>query len=62
VVNADVYPSCVSRKVVDPIGCYLSQFGIDEVINPDLLWPANRLVFSAGILEVADQFLLLGID
>ena len=62
VVDTNIDPSSVGCQVIDPIGCYLAELGIDEVIDSYLLWRANRLVLSASILEVTDQLLLLGID
>ena len=61
-VDADIDPSGIGCKVIDPIGCHLAKVRIDEAINSYLLWRANRLILSASILETTDQFLLLGID
>ena len=52
----------VGRDIVDPVGDRLANRVTRKIMNVDefrfILW----LPFSSGVLEVADKFLLLGID
>ncbi len=60
-VDADIDPALVPRHIVDAIRDGLAQLWIDEVVGANLLWLTLRAPFSAAILEIADQLLLLRI-
>jgi len=62
VINADIDPASIGGQIVDAVRSDLAQFRIDEVMNPDFFGRALGLPFLACVLEVANQFLLLGID
>src|SRR5208337_1929374 len=62
VVDAEIDPSGVGSDVVDPVGYGLAEFGDDEVMHPDRLGLTLGPQLPPAILEVADEFLLLGID
>jgi len=61
VVDADAHPARVAGEVVHPVGDGLAVLLDDEVVNLDRLGAAFGPPLSAGILEVADEFLLLGV-
>src|SRR5690349_7470115 len=60
-IQADADPAGVGGEVVDAVGRYLAQPGQLEIMHPHRLGPALRAQFAAGVLEVADQLLLLGV-
>ncbi len=60
-VDANVDPARIVDQVVDAIGAGFAQLGNHEVIHPHRLGLALGLPFASGILEIAHQFLLLGI-
>src|SRR5260370_42142520 len=62
VVDADAYPAGVAGDVVDTIRHGTSELGDLEVMHAHRLGFAFRAQLTAGILEIADEFLLLGID
>ena len=62
VVDADADPAGVLADVVDPVRHGAALAADEEVVDPHFLRLALRTPFAAGVLEVADQFLLLGID
>ena len=61
VIGADVHPSGVRRQVIDPVRDRLAQVPVGEVmgVHPDR--PARGPPLPAAVLELADQFLLLGV-
>ena len=61
-IDSDAHPALVGRQVVDAVGRHLAEFGIDEIMDPRCLRIALRPPFPAAVLEIADQFLLLGVD
>lgn len=62
VIDPDTDPSLVVGDVVNTVGRGATEFGVDEVVGADLFGRSGRLVFTAAIPEVADQFFLLRID
>ena len=61
-VHAHADPPEVGADVVDAVGDSLAEFLIDEVIDADLRRMPRGVPLTARILEVAEEFLLLGID
>ncbi len=61
-VNADTDPPGVAGEIVDPVGNGLAARRNQEVVDADRRGAAFRSPLASGILEVADQFLLLRID
>jgi hypothetical protein len=61
-VDADIDPALVGGDVLDAIGRDLAEFGYLEVMHPNGLGLALGTQLFAAVLEVADQFLLLGVD
>jgi hypothetical protein len=59
---ADTDPAGVGGKIIDTVGHCPSQSLDEEVVNPHLFRVALRPPFPAAVLEIADQFLLLGIN
>ncbi len=62
VVDPDINPARVRRDVIDPVGRYLAQFGDLEVVHPHPLGLALGAQFPTAVPEIANQFLLLGVD
>jgi hypothetical protein len=52
----------VAGDIVDAIGCSAPEFGDDKIVHANFLGRALGSPFAPGVLEVADQFLLLGVD
>src|SRR6266480_6953790 len=61
VILADADPPGVLRDVVDAVGDRLAERGVCEVMDPHLDRLPDGLPFPAGILEVPDELLLLGV-
>jgi hypothetical protein len=61
VVRPHVDPARVAGHVVDPIGRNPAEPRDHEVIDTDNLWVALRAPLPPGVLEIADQLLLLGV-
>src|SRR4051812_21126768 len=61
VVDADADPTGIGGEIVDAIGHRPTEFLDQEVMHADLLGIATRPPLPAGVLEVSDQFLLLGV-
>jgi hypothetical protein len=61
-VDADAHPTRVGGKIVDAIGHSTTEVGDDKIVHANFLRLALRPPFAASVLEVADQFLLLGVD
>jgi hypothetical protein len=60
-IGPDADPARVAGHVIDPVGRVATEFRDDEVIDPHRFRLPLRLPLPPGILEVPDQFLLLGI-
>src|SRR5260370_23406503 len=52
----------VGRHIIEAIGDCFADGVAGNVVHPRLLWRRFRLAFLACVLEVSDQFLLLGVD
>ena len=61
-VDADTHPPGIVGNVVDPVGRRPPELRDDEVVRTHRLGLTLRTVLTTAILEIADQFLLLGID
>ena len=61
-VDADADPAFIIGEVVDPIGDRFAELAVEKVMDADRDRLPVRPPFATAILEVADQFLLLGID
>jgi hypothetical protein len=61
-IDSDADPSLVVGDVVNAVGRGASKLGINEVVDADLLGRSGWPIFTSAILEVADEFFLLGID
>jgi len=62
VIGADADPSYIVVDVVDAIGHGAAQLGIDEVMDVDGFRSAFRTPLPAVVLEIAHEFLLLGVN
>ena len=62
VVDTDRDPAGVGRDVVDAIGDGLAQVLVGEVVDVDAFGLTHGLVLASAVLELPDQFLLLGVD
>jgi hypothetical protein len=62
VISTDAHESIVGRKVVDAVRDRLADGIAGKVMHVDPLGLTFRLPFAAAVLEVADEFFLLGID
>ncbi len=52
-------PALVSLQIIHAVRHRLARFGNQEVMHADRLWAAFRSPVAPGILEIADEFLLL---
>src|SRR5712692_2359666 len=62
VVHTHADPAQVAAEVVDAVGDHLPLLRFQEIVNLHFLRVPLRPPRSAGILEPAHQFLLLGVD
>src|SRR5271166_304417 len=62
VIDPNAHPALIGSDIVDPVGRHLAEFRIDEIMDANLLGISLGLPFPAAVLEVPDQFLLLGVD
>jgi len=61
-VHPDTNPACISGDIVDTIWHRTTECFAEEVVNLDFFGIALASPFPASILEVANQFFLLGVD
>jgi len=61
-IDPHIYPALIGRQIIDSVGNHFAQVGVGKVMHVHWLWGAGRLPFPPGILKVADQFFLFGID
>jgi hypothetical protein len=62
VVDAEIDPSFVGGDVIHPVGHRLAEFRDDEIMHPDRLGLPLGAQLAPAVLEVANEFLLLGIN
>jgi len=62
VVDADTDPAGIRGKIIDAIGHRTTKFLDQEIVDPDRFRISLGAIFPAIVAEVADQFLLLGVD
>ena len=60
-IDAHAHPAGVGRQVVHPVGDRLAQLRVQEIMDADLFGATLGLPLPSAVLEVADQFLLLGV-
>ena len=61
-VDAHTHPTDVAGNIVDAIGHCPTEFGNDKIVHANLLGTSLWPPFATGVLEVADQLLLLGVN
>ena len=61
-IDADIDPAMVGGDVVDAIGRDLAKFRDLEIMHPNRFRLTLGTQLTAGVLEVANQFLLFRID
>jgi len=61
VIGAHVDPAGVRREIVDPVRDGLAQLGVGEVMDVHRHGITRRPPLAAVVLELADEFLLLGV-
>src|SRR5689334_24040492 len=61
-VDADTHPPGIRSQIIDAIGHRSAEFLDEEVVHPDLFRTPLRPILAAIVAEIADQFLLLGVD
>ena len=60
-VDPHIDPAQIVGEIVHAVGDHLAEFGDHKVVHPHRFGFAFRTQFSATVLEVAHQFLLLGV-
>jgi hypothetical protein len=61
-VDADTHPPGIRGQIIDTIGHRSAEFLDQEVVHPDLLRTPLRPILAAIVAELADPFLLFGVD
>jgi hypothetical protein len=61
-IDTDADPAGVAGDIANTIWNRLAEIFDQEVMHADLLRLALRTPLAAAVLEVADQFLFLGVD
>src|SRR4051812_12790887 len=62
VIDPNADPPLIGGDIVDAVGRDLAEVRINEIIDANFLRLYFWLPFLATVLEIADQFLLLGVD
>ena len=62
VIDPNADPTLIGCDIVDAVGRDLAELRINEIIDANFLRLSFWLPFPATVLEIADQFLLLGVD
>jgi len=62
VVDADTHPAGIRSEIIDAIRHCTTKFFDQEIVDPDLFRISVTAIFASVVAEVADEFLLLGID
>ncbi len=60
-INADAYPPLIVSQVVDAVRDRLAEVRVLKVVNPHFFGFAFGSPFLPAVLEISDQFLLLGV-
>ena len=61
VIDTHTNPAVVPRQIINPVGRYLAQFLVYEIMNANFFRITLWTPFSPRILETAHQFLFLGV-
>src|SRR6201998_636064 len=61
-IDTDAHPSSIRRQIIDAVGHRTTEFFDQKVVDPDFFRMALRAILAAIVAEIADQFLLLGVD
>ena len=61
VIDAHAHPARVAGQIVDPVRNRLAEGRVREVVNPNPFRVAARTPLPTGVLERADELLLLGV-
>ena len=61
VIDTNTDPAVVPRQIINPVGRYLTRFLVYEIMNANFFRITLWMPFPPCILEIAYQFLLLGI-
>ena len=61
-VDADTHPPGIRGQIIDAIGHRSAECLDQEVVHPDLFRTPLRPILAAIVAEIADQFLLFGVD
>jgi len=62
VIDPNADPPLIGGDIVDAVGRDLAEVRINEIIDANFLRLSFWLPFLATVLEIADPFLLLGVD
>ena len=62
VIDPNADPPLIGCDIVDAVGRDLAEVRINEIIDTNFLRLSFWVPFLATVLEIADQFLLLGVD
>src|SRR4051812_1858406 len=62
VIDPHADPPLIGGDIIDAVGRDLAEIRIKEIIDANVLGFSLGLPFLAAVLEIADQFLLLGVD
>ena len=62
VIDTDAHPPAIGADIVNPVRNRLAQFRDQEIVGPHRFGLAPGPPCPARILEIANQFLLLGVD
>ena len=62
VIDADAHPTRVFSDVVDAVGRSPTKLRDDEIVHAHFFWLVLGTIFSTRVLEIADEFLFLGVD
>jgi len=62
VIDPNADPPLIGGDIVDAVGRDLAEVRINEIIDANFLRLPFWLPFLATVLEIADPFLLLGVD
>ena len=61
-VNTNAHPGLVVRQIIDAVGVRAAQFGVDEVMHPNLFGIALGPQFTTTVLEITDELFLFRVN